>query len=190
MLCVAADNNLAAHGLAGFVQSFRAHNFCRFCCCTPDQMQTTEVSEGKFTMRTTESHDLLVENIIHGDYVNHAGVKDICPLRKALQHFHPITGFPPDILHDLFEGIVPVELALCFAEMIQRKYVSLEYLNKKIRTFPYQHSDRLDRPQPIPKNFASKQSIGGNGHENSTLLRLLLLMVGYKVPEWDEHGQH
>lgn len=52
VLYVAADN-LAAHGLAGFVQSFKAHHFCRFCCCTADQMQTTEVSEVEFTMRTT-----------------------------------------------------------------------------------------------------------------------------------------
>lgn len=185
VLFVAADN-LAAHGLAGFVQSFRAHHFCRFCCCTANQMQTTEVSEGEFTMRTTECHDLLVEKTVQEDNLNHVGVKDDCPLRKALQHFHPITGFPPDILHDLFEGIVPVELALCIGELIRRKYFSLEYLNTKIRTFPYQHSDRLDKPQPIPKNFASKLSIGGNGHENSTLLRLIPLMVGSKVPEQDE----
>lgn len=100
-------------------------------------------------------------------------------------HFHPITGFLPDILHDLFEGIVPVELALCIREMIRLKYFTLEYLNTKIRTFPYQHSDRLDKPQLIPKNFAAKLSIGGNGHDNSSL-RLLRLMVGSKVPEGDE----
>ncbi|XP_044194551.1 uncharacterized protein LOC122971866 isoform X1 [Thunnus albacares] len=70
--------------------------------------------------------------------------------------------------------------------MIRLKYFTLEYLNTKIRSFPYQHSDRLDKPQPIPKNFAAKLSIGGNGHENSTLLRLLPLMVGSKVPEGDE----
>lgn len=81
---------------------------------------------------------------------------------------------------------MPVELALCIHEMIGRKFFTLEYLNTQIRTFPYQHSDRLDKPQVIPKNFAAKLSIGGNGHENSTLLRLLPLMVGSKVPEGDE----
>lgn len=126
-----AANNLAAHGLAGFVQSFRAHNVCRFCCCTAEQMQTTEVAEGIFTMRTKESHDRLVQYIVHGDNTNNVGVKDDCPLRKALQHFHPITGFPPDILHNHFERIVPVELALCIGEMIRKKYVSLEYLKHK-----------------------------------------------------------
>lgn len=185
VMCVAADN-LAAHGLAGFVQCFRTHYVCRFCCCTADQIQSREVSEGEFSMRTRACHDLHVQNVVQGENASHLGVKGECALSKTLQHFHPVSGFPPDIPHNLFDGIVPVELALCISEMIRLKYFTLEYHNTKIRTFPYQHSDRLDKPQLIPKNFAAKRSIGGNGHENSTLLRLLPLMVGSKVPEEDE----
>lgn len=77
VLFVAADN-LAAHGLAGFVQSFRAHHFCRFCCCTANQMQTTEVSEGEFTMRTMECHNLLVEKIVQEDNLIIAGLNIFC----------------------------------------------------------------------------------------------------------------
>lgn len=33
---------------------------------------------------------------------------------------------------------------------------------------------------------ARKQNIGSNGHENSTLLRLLPLMVGSSIPEGDK----
>ncbi|XP_053097175.1 uncharacterized protein LOC128320857 [Pangasianodon hypophthalmus] len=185
VLCVAADN-MAAHGLADFVQSFRGQYVFRFCCCTANQIQSTEVSEGEFSMRTRACHDLHVQKAVQGENASHLGVKGECVLRNVLQHFHPITGFPPDILHDLFVGIVPVELALCRSEMIRLKYFTLQFLNTKIRTFPYQHFDRLDKPQQIPKNFAAKLSIGGNGHENSTLLRLLPLMLGSKVPERDE----
>lgn len=185
VLCVAADN-LAAHGLAGFVQSFRGQYVCRFCCCPTDRIQISEVSEGEFSMRKKETHDLHVQKVVQEENVAHLGVVGECPLSKALQHFHTVTGFPPDILHDLFEGVVPVELALCIREMIRRKYFTLEYLNTKIRTFPYQHFDKIDKPQPIPKSFVAKLSIGGNGHENSALLRLLPLMIGSKVPEGDE----
>ena len=96
-----------------------------------------------------------------------------------------LVFLPPDVLHDLFEGIVPVELALCLGEMIRCKYFTLEDLNKRIISFPYQHTDKVDRPQPIPKTFASKQTIGGNGHENATLVRLLPLIVGDKIQEGD-----
>ena len=51
VMCVSADN-LGAHGLAGFVQSFSHNYICRFCCCTSDEMQSREVSEGEFIMRT------------------------------------------------------------------------------------------------------------------------------------------
>lgn len=64
-----------------------------------------------------------------------------------------------------------MELALCIEEMILLKYFSLENLNRNISM--------------LPKNFVGKRTIGGNGHENSTLLRLLPLMIGITVPDGD-----
>lgn len=177
VLCVAADNS-AAHGLAGFVQSFPGQYVCRFCCCTANEIQSSEVSEGEFSMRTRACHDLHVQNVVQGENASHLVVTGEVVLRNAMQDFHPITGFLPDKLYNLFECIVPVKFTLFVNEIVRLKYFTLEYLNTKICTFPYQHSDRLDKPQQIPKNFAAKLSIGGNGHENSTLLRLLGLMVG------------
>lgn len=110
----------------------------------------------KFSMRAKTCHDVHVQNAVQGENTTHFGVKSECALSKALQHFHPITGFPPDILHDLFEGILPVELALCIHEMIHRKHFTLDDLNIQIQRFPYRHADRLDKPQVIPKNFAAK----------------------------------
>lgn len=40
------------------------------------------------------------------------------------------------------------------------------------------HMNTLTKPQPIPKTCFTKDSVGGNGHENTTLLRRFLLMVG------------
>ena len=66
VMCFAADN-LAAHGLAGFVRCFRGQFVCRFCSCTTDQIQSTEVSEGEFSMRTRACHDLHVQNVVQGE---------------------------------------------------------------------------------------------------------------------------
>lgn len=41
------------------------------------------------------------------------GVKRSCVLTKHLSHFQVLKGYPPDIVHDIFEGVVPVELARC-----------------------------------------------------------------------------
>ena len=44
IFCVSADN-LAAHGLSGFVESFKAGYLCRFCMATREEFQATEVRE-------------------------------------------------------------------------------------------------------------------------------------------------
>lgn len=185
VMCVVSDN-LAAHDLAGFSKSFRAEYFCRFCTATQAQLQTHDVASGEFSLRTKDSHNSDVHAVMHGESQSQNGVQADCVLSQHLEHFHTVTGFPPDALHDLFEGIVPVELALCIGEMIRRKYFTLEYLNERILSFPYQHTDKLDKPHKIPPTFTVKKSIGGNAHENSTLLRLLPLIIGNAVPEEDE----
>lgn len=186
IFCVSADN-LAAHGLGGFVESFRAGHICRFCLGSIDQFQVTEVREQTLPLRTKARHDQHVQTVQENDtFSSHFGVKSDCVLRKSLNYFHTITGFPPDILHDLLEGVIPVELSLCIKKMILLKYFTLEYLNHKITSFPYQHSDKVDKPHQIPKTFISRGTIEGNGHENATLLRLLPLLVGSTVPEGDE----
>src|SRR4029434_3777599 len=99
--------------------------------------------------------------------------------------FHPVTGFPPDILHDFFEGVIPVEFALCLSDLISKGYFTLAKLNHIISSLPYKHSDKVNRPKVVRKAAIKKGSIGGNGHENWALLRLLPLMVGGCVAEND-----
>lgn len=53
-----------------------------------------------------------------------------------------------------------------------------------IQKFPYKFSDRVNQPQKIPMTFHAKRTIGGNGHENWTLLHLLPLMISHFVPEY------
>lgn len=62
----------------------------------------------------------------------------------------------------------------------------MEELNRTILTFPLQHSDKVDCPHPVPHNFAIRGTIGGNGHENHTLLRLLPVFIVSRVPEGDK----
>ena len=92
-------------------------------------------------------------------------------------------GYPPDIVHDLFEGVVPVEIALCIGVLISKKYFSLNTLNELILNFPYKWGDRTNRPHIIPRTYASTKTIGGNAHENWNLLRLLPFIIGDLIPE-------
>lgn len=56
---------------------------------------------------------IIVQELQNDDIKENYGVKNTCVPSDHLSFFHPVTGFPPDFLHDLFEGVISVELAHC-----------------------------------------------------------------------------
>lgn len=177
-----SSDNLGAHSLAGFQESFRVNKFFRFCLASHDSIQTVSVRDGLFPLRTKLLHTEAVQRVKENEGLVVDGVKRDCILNK-LTYFHSVTGFPLDFLHDLLEGIVPVELCLCLKTLIGKKYFTLEELITAIQHFPYTFSGKTKRPQAIPKTFRLKGTVGGDGHENWSLLRLLPLVIGNKIPE-------
>lgn len=63
-------------------------------------------------MRTKDIHANHLRILEENQLPSYYGVKSQCILSKHLSYFDVTTGFPPDIVHDLFEGVVPLELAL------------------------------------------------------------------------------
>lgn len=188
VFCVVADN-LGAHSIGGFIESFSGTHVCRFCLGERPLFQVSEVGTGTFCPRTVQEHK---EHILaaHSQNLSHCcGVKRQCPLTEKLKHFHVLSGYPPDVLHDLFEGIVPLELALCLNTLIKAKYFTLEELNKSVKEFPYRWADKTDAPKPVSSTFAARKTVGGNAHENWALLRLLPLIIGERVPEGEPTWQ-
>lgn len=185
VLYVSADN-LGAHSLAGFSESFIVDKFCRFCMASRTAAQHQEVRSSAFQLRGRDTHNRQVqESLQNPNLCRETGVRGQCPLTSILEHFHVIGGYPPDILHDVFEGVVPVELSVCLKDLMAKKYITLDVLNEAIKTFPYTFTDKTDKPQMISKGFSTKGTIGGNGHENWCLIRLLPLLIGHNIPEGD-----
>ena len=155
VVSVVADN-LGAHSVAGFVESFAGSYVCRFCVGERSKFQSDEVRSGSFHQRTKDQHTLHVQTAVSSPDLTHCyGVKKQCALSEKLEHFHVTSGYPPDVLHDLLEGIVPVELALAFDNLIKKKYFSLIELNEAICHFPYRWSDKTNRPNIIPANIST-----------------------------------
>lgn len=80
--------DLGAHSISGLVESFFGTYFWRFCLGNSLEYQAHKTWTRVFPLRTNEYHILHVQ-----------------------------TGYPPDVLHDLFEGIVLASIvfsALCF----------------------------------------------------------------------------
>ncbi len=121
VFCVCADN-LGAHSLAGFHEAFNVEKILQILLhqSRPNwklwakELFHWERWRNTILCGTTQVSDK------PKPCVN--GVKSSCALSK-LSFFHPVTGFPPDLLHDLFEGVVAVELSLCLKELIRKGFI-------------------------------------------------------------------
>ena len=159
MLFVAADN-LAAHSLGGFFESFRVSQMCRFCMAKREEIQHKEVRTGSFQPRTKENHDRQVQDVLQDSTMaQQYGVKRSCPPSESLEHFHVVNGYPPDLLHDLLEGVVPAELALCLKALISKGYFSLEILNVAIKQFPYTFQTEQTNLSSSQRTLLPKQQL-------------------------------
>lgn len=157
-------NKLAAHSLAVFLRVSPWTSSADSAWHRGVRHNKREVCSGAFQLRDRHAHNTQVQEILHNPTSGkHTGVKGLCPLTANLEFFHAIGGYPPDPLHDILEGIVPIELSLCIADLVAKKCITLEVINEAIKTFPYACTDKTDRPQPIVKGFDKKGTIGGNG---------------------------
>lgn len=78
---------------------------------------------------------------------------------NKLQYFHITSGLPPDIMHDIFEGVAVVELHCMLSTFIQtEKLFSLTLLNNRILNFPFGITDSKNKPLPLPHTYLTKSS--------------------------------
>lgn len=123
-------------------------------------------------------HELHVKSAIDTEKAC-CGVKRQCVLSTHLSHFNVSTRYPPDIAHDLFEGILPVELAHCLYLLISKKCFTISRLNEPIEKFPYKWTDKTNRAPTVTHASMSNGSNGVIAHENWSLLRFLPFLVGH-----------
>ena len=68
---------------------------------------------------------------------------------EFLEVFHVVSGLPPYIMHDVLEGALPWELKLMLKCLIDKRYLTLEQLNSRIKLFPYGEEERNNKPSEI-----------------------------------------
>ena len=127
-------DNLGAHGLAGFQEGFNVEKFCRFCLLSRDQRITIEARD--FQLRPVEQHNTLLEDLKASNETHLNGVKRECVLSKHLSYLHP-SVILTSILHEFFEGVIPLEISLCLKEFISKGFLTFDRLNNPIQSFPY-----------------------------------------------------
>ena len=95
-----------------------------------------------------------------------------------------INGLPHDMMHDLYEGIVPYELKLLLQHCVSCKYFTIDELNERIeRTSFAKNKPRLIDPSAV----ASETKIRQSASQMMALSQHIPLLIADKIPLEDLH---
>lgn len=183
---ISADN-LGKHSLSGFPESFgpAVKRLCHVCLAPTAELNFKYADQ--FEVRTAENYnrqaDLVEQNLATPATY---GIKFNSPFNR-LKYGHIVTMLPPDLTHDLCEGIIPNVLTHALKYFIrEKKYFSLQFLKFKLKNFHFGSQDKRNLFDFIPNDFDKRAGgIGGNATKNLYLLRFLLFFVGNKIPADD-----
>ena len=127
---VLADN-VAAHALGGFYCNFSTvARFCRFCNCTRDQLHVM-LNLVTFFERTQVGYNNNTTNIeTYPKMSSVYGIKQRSCF-NSLKYYHVVDGLPPDIAHDIFEGVARDTVMLLLALCPRTSYLALLFLIAK-----------------------------------------------------------
>lgn len=188
--CVCADN-LGVHQIAGYQETFyRGARPCRYCHAVYDEFRV-KLSPDAVELRTKQQYEeelkALEESGFAEDVCRRYGVKSKCPF-QALPGFEVTEMFPPDIAHDIFEGVLHNLMVLILTHLIVKmKVFTVHEFNKMVIGFRTARCDRGHKPAAARlsnKNVTLKMT----AVECWTMGRLLPLVIGKYVPhgmeEW------
>lgn len=103
-------------------------------------------------MRTPESYDYHC-SLLGGDLDKENSITYGIRCRSALNRindFHVVDHLPQDIMHVLFEGVVPYELSLLLTDFVNVcRYFTVDKLNDRMACFSYTNEEARDTPSPI-----------------------------------------
>ncbi|KAK9736427.1 hypothetical protein QE152_g12491 [Popillia japonica] len=167
-----SHDNLAANCLHGMVECFQANHYCRFCLNHKSELQTMCSAKSAVLRNGTnyEEHSLVASetNPIYG-------IKRRS-LLNDLQYFKLCESLSVDIMHDILEGVVPLEIKLLIVDLVKNNVIPLDNLNERIRLFNYGELNRCVKPGPIMLEKRGNL-IGQNAAQSWCLVRFLPLIL-------------
>jgi hypothetical protein len=184
---VIADN-LGSHQIGcfkiGFSKGFRK---CRFCLAVDDDIQCY-FRDNQFIARDKIQHDQHCDGLSLESIKEHLerlyGITGTSILNE-LSHFHVIGGLPPDVIHDILEGILPFVISKVIMYCIKSKFFTLKTLNHIIENFNYGHREVIDKPCTIDYSQLNKGKMNHSAVQIWLLAINLPLMIGNFIGESD-----
>ena len=186
ILATVSCDNLTAHALAGFSSCFNSGRICRQCMAHYSEIQE-KFSESDFVIRSPEIHKCHLEKIrMNPSDTGTYGVLRDCPF-SALDYFCTVTSFPPDLMHDILEGVIPLVLKFTILHLHSAGILTITHINNELELFKFGQNDCKSQPAKIPSNFhRGDMTLPGKASEKLCIFRCLPFLIGCSIPVDDE----
>lgn len=172
-------DNLGLNALLGYTESFSGNYVCRFCRADKEILRSQTVADPAL-LRDVNSH----KADLHTNNPKLTGLKTDSVLND-LSFYHVTDNMAPDIMHDILEGVGPLEVKLVLNSLIEQKHLTLDKLNYRITSFDYSFCDKGNIPSAISQS--DLKNIEGVMRQSASqmwcLLRLLPTMIGDLIHE-------
>ncbi|CAF2847466.1 unnamed protein product [Rotaria sp. Silwood2] len=146
---ICADN-LAAHEVGGFQKTFSSGSFCRHCYITYEH-RLIPLTDLSFLPRTKLKHDIVLSQIINNN--NDQTIQGIkCnSWFQNLIGFHPTESLPPDLMHNVAEGLCPLIISVLLKEAVQQNILTYAEIEQRTSNFNFGFNDLSNKPPPVKK---------------------------------------
>ncbi|XP_049328494.1 uncharacterized protein LOC125787802 isoform X1 [Astyanax mexicanus] len=174
-------DNLSAHMIGGFTMSFNSGRICRYCMASYSEMKQ-KFREESFVLRTAEVHRYHLE-CVENDPASAAlyGVHGTCKF-DMLDYFDVTSCLPPDIMHDLLEGVLPLVMKLVICEAHKQKHITIQEINNELKSMTIGKNDRANKPVLLSEKLLRNSAIVGSASQKWCLFRLLPFLMADHVP--------
>ena len=172
VLCTVSGDNLSSHNLAGFRAVFASGRVCRTCMISYSEL-SEKVRESDVTLRCAANHAYHVKAVLENK--DNAAIYGVLgpSVFSSLEYFNVIMSFPPDIMHDCMEKVMPTLVEVIIKRLVQNASVTVSQFNKNMSSFHFKGHDATNKPEPIKPDC----SIVGSAAQKMCLFKLLPFFV-------------
>ncbi|CAF4461008.1 unnamed protein product [Rotaria socialis] len=179
-------DNLSAHELGGFTKTFTSGYCCRYCFTNHKDMKYI-YKETQTSIRTSASYDLQLQHIqtVPSDKSLY-GINDLSPL-SSISSFHPIMSLPPDLMHDVMEGVMPKLTGCLLHVIVSSRLHTCSQVCQMINKFNFGNNDKRNRPVAFKEKDISEGNVRGKAMEKYCLflnLPFIFYEIIDKIPYW------
>jgi hypothetical protein len=175
-------DNLGLHQVFGFTESFVSNFPCRF-CRMPRYKCMKAGTENILFRRDQRGYeaDLKLGNL------SKTGVKTVSVFNE-IPSFHITQNYCPDIMHDVLEGVAPLNMKLIMKKLIKQGVLTLDKLNTNLASFNYRHLQK-DKPSIISEGAlnSSDARLGQSAGQTFCLLQNFAFLFAKYFDENDSY---